>query len=49
MEVYGENQNIITDQEQVLNKLKSEFESLFNLQPDPGHDGDLMTIFIMSA
>ena len=40
MEVYGENQNIITDQEQVLNKWKSEFERLFNLQPDPGQFDD---------
>ncbi len=40
MDVYDNDNNIVTDLPNVLNKWKSEFESLYNLCPEPGNFDD---------
>ncbi len=40
MEVYDNDNNIVTDLPNVLNKWKSEFETLYNFCPEPGNFDD---------
>jgi hypothetical protein len=48
MEVYDNNNNIVIDLPNVLNKWKSEFENLYNFHPEPGNFDDDFYLECMS-